>query len=1030
VGDVVPPAGIVDLSAQVTGRDVRLTWTASSEADFHHYVVRRDGVAIGTTVVASFSDLGRPNGAYSYTVIAMDAVGNSSVESNRKDVVIDVAPEPPSAPVILFPTDAAHPVTLDTTRTDVRGRATPESVVALSVNGEFRGATATRPRLVTAATFGVLEDRSVWSPDGERSARIVFQNPVDQIVVTERGSGQTRSFASPGRYAQPIAFSPDGSRLLLVAFRSAASQWGAYVMDATAGQSTLVSAADDVRDAVWDAAGTSVGYLAPGRLVIYSLESGDLRSRSFSDDDYEYALSLTADGRRAAFFRRDHLTDETKVHVMDLTTGADTVIAVAPWWNRPAWSADGSQLAFTSAADVVGSDIRPHVLIHDFRSGQARLLADSGMSFGAAFDPGGGWLSFADVVAGPDGPQESVVVQPLDGGSPEVVAGPTSIDRAGDGSLRLNAWPRAGHLAIVLRDTATLVAADEGAFEFKAVRLAPGENVLTAMAADPTSGLISPESEPVLVSTGELEFPDLAVFASDVSVSPGVPGLGRPTVVSALVENRGDLDVTAVPVRLSVLGPPGIAPVVQTALLSIPAEEEAVVSMSWTPTALGEYRVLVEADPDDAVTEESEDNNQASRDVVVRPTADLVAVVEANATAYGARSPVVLRVQLGNGGAPFDGTVTTTVEDSTGRPVAILDVRSMALGFGGETDFVIGWTTGSLFAGDYVFHVRARETGAASDRAQGVRPFAILPAVSVFSRVVPDHPTIADGAPAGFAVRVESGGSNVALTGAKGHLRILPAITGSAPVFETDADVPTLLPGGVWEGHFTWAAATPVGAYRVEFELRPAGGLPLAGASASFAVAPAGVSVTGTLGLVPGEVLAGAPADALVSLGFLSPSCCAEGAVTSPLRRALAGADSAVVRDLSLEGIVEIRGGGDAALPGAGEELVRLSARRVFLFTAGDPVEVVDRMRAAGVRAYDATGAYAGIAIADDQVVRRLTDLDLGRIPTAGPFAHVTALFRRDADGWIRVYVHQELGHYAAEAVLDALAGLGKSAWA
>ena len=82
-------------------------------------------------------------------------------------------------------------------------------------------------------------------------------------------------------------------------------------------------------------------------------------------------------------------------------------------------------------------------------------------------------------------------------------------------------------------------------------------------------------------------------------------------------------------------------------------------------------------------------------------------------------------------------------------------------------------------------------------------------------------------------------------------------------------------------------------------------------------------------------------------------------------------------------------------------------------------------MRAAGVRAYDATGAYAGIAIADEQVLRRLTDLDLERIPTAGPFAHVTALFRRDADGWIRVYVQQELGHYAAEAVLDAIAGLG-----
>ena len=56
--------------------------------------------------------------------------------------------------------------------------------------------------------------------------------------------------------------------------------------------------------------------------------------------------------------------------------------------------------------------------------------------------------------------------------------------------------------------------------------------------------------------------------------------------------------------------------------------------------------------------------------------------------------------------------------------------------------------------------------------------------------------------------------------------------------------------------------------------------------------------------------------------------------------------------------------------------------------------------------------------------MRRLTDLDLDAIPTAGPFARVTALFRRGADGWFHVYVQQELGHYVAEAVLDALAGL------
>ena len=157
---------------------------------------------------------------------------------------------------------------------------------------------------------------------------------------------------------------------------------------------------------------------------------------------------------------------------------------------------------------------------------------------------------------------------------------------------------------------------------------------------------------------------------------------------------------------------------------------------------------------------------------------------------------------------------------------------------------------------------------------------------------------------------------------------------------------------------------------------------------------------------------------------FLSPSRCDEGTLASPLRRALEGADADAVRDVSLEGVVEIRGDVDSVLATTGEELVRLSPRRAFLFTYGDPAEVVDRARAAGALAYDATGALAGLAVANEQVLRRLTDLDLEHIPTAGPFARVTALFRRDADGWVRVYVQQELGHYVAEAVVDAIAGL------
>ena len=161
-------------------------------------------------------------------------------------------------------------------------------------------------------------------------------------------------------------------------------------------------------------------------------------------------------------------------------------------------------------------------------------------------------------------------------------------------------------------------------------------------------------------------------------------------------------------------------------------------------------------------------------------------------------------------------------------------------------------------------------------------------------------------------------------------------------------------------------------------------------------------------------------------LDFLSPSRCEPGTTTSPLRRALGDDDSAVVQDLwPPDGKVEIRGDLDLVVPRAGEELVRLTPRRGFLFTGDDPAEVVARLREVGLLAYDSTGALAGIAIEGEQLMRRLTDLDLDELPAAGPIlSRVTAIFLRDEGERFRVYVPQELAHDVAVAVLDAAAGL------
>ena len=158
-------------------------------------------------------------------------------------------------------------------------------------------------------------------------------------------------------------------------------------------------------------------------------------------------------------------------------------------------------------------------------------------------------------------------------------------------------------------------------------------------------------------------------------------------------------------------------------------------------------------------------------------------------------------------------------------------------------------------------------------------------------------------------------------------------------------------------------------------------------------------------------------------LRFLSPSRCEAGTTSSPLRRALEDTPEQL-RDLSLEGVVEVRGVLDRVEARDGEELVRLSPRRGYLFTGDDPADVAARLREAGVLAYDATGALAGLALEGAQLMRRLTDLELDNLPAAGPFARVNALVLRDGGERFRVYVPQELGHDTALAVLDALAGL------
>jgi len=67
--------------------------------------------------------------------------------------------------------------------------------------------------------------------------------------------------------------------------------------------------------------------------------------------------------------------------------------------------------------------------------------------------------------------------------------------------------------------------------------------------------------------------------------------------------------------------------------------------------------------------------------------------------------------------------------------------------------------------------------------------------------------------------------------------------------------------------------------------------------------------------------------------------------------------------------------------------------------------------------AIDVSAAYAGLLITDERAMRRLTDLDLDKLPAAGAFARIEAFV---FPGY-RVFFPQEYGRYVCEAVEDAL---------
>jgi hypothetical protein len=156
-------------------------------------------------------------------------------------------------------------------------------------------------------------------------------------------------------------------------------------------------------------------------------------------------------------------------------------------------------------------------------------------------------------------------------------------------------------------------------------------------------------------------------------------------------------------------------------------------------------------------------------------------------------------------------------------------------------------------------------------------------------------------------------------------------------------------------------------------------------------------------------------------LAFLSPGRASADAVwRSPLERALHGAPPEIA-DLSLTGKIEIRGDLPKSVKGA--ELIRITPTRgLVLCDFTKTVELLEKLSQDYV-AVDVSATLAGLSVRGEQVMRRITDLDLDSLPAAGALAHIQAVVTRDGDSFA-LWFGQEYSDYLAEVVIDAWEGL------
>ena len=837
----------LSVSALAAGHSLAVSWNAGAGSTPVAWLLRRaasaDGPFVDIAQIATTThvDTGLVNGTrYHYTVSAIDAAGNRSAASApASGVPYDgIAP---AAPLLTYPTDAAHRLHSGSDRLPFCGRAEAGSTIALQRDGElFASATAAADFSTANYPGGAFIDGFRAAPDG---LHIAFaRNDGSSAVVDLRNQSE---LAVPGG-AQQLQWAAHGETLYFARDNRVEFLRLGHPAEATAVD------ADELRRFAVSADESQVlltGRYAAGNAAaedgLWWLARDGSTARKITgillEDLAEADLQLSHDARFA-------LAADYALHwqLIDLALGTRIAAIEGNTDVAPSWAPDGRHFAFSRIGTEFGSST---LWIYDTATQQARQLAELPQSI--AFI---GWS--------PDGSEIAIGANAyfylFDAASGVARAdAPAAFNSLHHASVR---WTASGRL-LLLSGIGIEALTPPGWFCSSAAALRPGLNRIAATATD-AAGNRSLSSLPVEIELAGVALPDLALRSSDVFFTPATAQPGQPVSALFTLRNLGQTSVAAPEISVTLVAPDGsqrsLALAEPVAALGAGAARSIALELGVL-NQVGQYRLRLYADPRNALNERDENNNQAEALLDVIADAQPQLDISTSRALYAPGESVSGEIRVSNPGSSFSGRLRAQIVDADGNLVVDLGESAIAeLGYAQRTVRPLNWNAAGVFAGNYQLRAQLL-SGSGIALAERSAGFAIDSVRHIQLAIAAQPASIAAGATASIASSLQFRDGNALLSGAS--LRAAVVDANGVEVWTRTHGLGVLAPGYELRKEDLWTSSPGAsGVYTLRLQLLASSFAATAESSLLVSSGSSGPQLHGSLALAPSaQLIAGQP---------------------------------------------------------------------------------------------------------------------------------------------------------------------------